>query len=121
MMTFISNTFYNLSYSGQSFNGNGWSQTHNEVISKNNLFIDSFSGNFNRRIRMQGTKVAATFENNCYWYNGALPLDETSNRADGDKSNSAYGVIRDSLMLQTVILLRVLPKYLLMVVATRVG
>ena len=91
-MTFISNTFYNLSYSGQSFNGNGWSQTHNEVISKNNLFIDSFSGNFNRRIRMQGTKVAATFENNCYWYNGALPLDETSNRADGDKSNSAYGV-----------------------------
>ena len=91
-MTFKNNTFYNISYNGQSFNCNSWTGRNNSIVVSKNLFIDSFSGNFNRRIRMQNTNVAATYDNNCYWYNGALPLDETTNRDDGDKSTSAYGV-----------------------------
>lgn len=91
-MTFLNNTFYNMSYSGQSFNGNGWNQDFNSVVSKNNIFCDSFNGQFNQRIRVQGTKIAMTFGDNCYWYNGGIPANETTGRNEGDKSASAYNV-----------------------------
>lgn len=91
-MKFLNNTFYNMSYSGQSFNGNGWKKDFNSVVSKNNIFCDSFNGQFNQRIRVQSTTVAMTFGDNCYWYNGGIPANETTGRGEGDKSTSAYNV-----------------------------
>ena len=91
-MKFLNNTFYNMSYSGQSFNGNGWKKDFNSVVSKNNIFCDSFNGQFNQRIRVQSTTVAMTFGDNCYWYNGGIPVNETTGRGEGDKTTSAYNV-----------------------------
>lgn len=91
-MKFLNNTFYNMSYSGQSFNGNGWKKDFNSVVSMNNIFFDSCSGQFNQRIRVQSTTVAMTFGDNCYWYNGGIPVNETTGRAEGDKTTSAYNV-----------------------------
>lgn len=91
-MKFLNNTFYNMSYSGQSFNGNGWKKKFNSIESKNNIFCDSFNGQFNQRIRVQSTDVAATFGDNCYWYNGGIPANETTGRNEGDKTTSAYNV-----------------------------
>jgi len=91
-MKFLNNTFYNISYSGQSFNGNGWKKDFNSVVSKNNIFCDSFNGQFNQRIRVQSTTVAMTFGDNCYWYNGGIPVNETTGRGEGDKTTTAYNV-----------------------------
>lgn len=33
-----------------------------------------------------------TFGDNCYWYNGGIPANETTGRNEGDKSASAYNV-----------------------------
>lgn len=91
-MKFKSNTFYNIAYSGQSFNSNSWAREGNSVELSKNIFFDSCSGEFNRRIRMQSTKVSASFDNNCYWYKDAFPKATEVDRPEGDKSTSAYGV-----------------------------
>lgn len=92
-MKFISNTFYNISYSGQSFNGNGWSDAINSVQMSKNIFFNSCGGEFNRRIVMGANRVVKTCDNNCYWYNNAIPsAQEIDNNTYGDKSNTAYGV-----------------------------
>lgn len=92
-MKFLNNTFYNISYSGQSFNNNTWARNGNPTVqSSKNIFFDTCGGEFNRRIRMSSTYVSMTFDNNCYWYKGEFPRANEIDRADGDKSTSAYGV-----------------------------
>lgn len=90
-MKFISNTFYKVSYKGQSFNSNNWNRAENSVLLSKNIFFDSCSGEFNRRIVMGGN-TKKTCDNNCYWYNGAFPSANEVDRSDGDKSPTAYGV-----------------------------
>lgn len=91
-MKFLNNTFYNIAYTGQSFNSNVWARDGNSVQMSKNIFFDTCSGEFNRRISMQSTKVFKSCDNNCYWYDGAFPKATEIDRTEGDKSNSAYGV-----------------------------
>lgn len=90
-MKFISNTFYKVSYTGQSFNSNSWNRSENSVQLSKNIFFDSCNGEFNRRIVM-GNNTKKTCDNNCYWYNGAFPTANEIDRNDGDKSSTAFGV-----------------------------
>lgn len=90
-MKFISNTFYRISYTGQSFNSNYWNRAENSVLLSKNIFFDSCKGEFNRRIVMGGN-TKKTCDNNCYWYNNAFPSANEIDRNDGDKSSTAYGV-----------------------------
>lgn len=38
-MKFLNNTFYNISYSGQSFNGNGWKKTSTQSCQRTIFFV----------------------------------------------------------------------------------
>jgi len=91
-MNFTSNTFYKISYEQDSFNSNVWNRQANTVNLSKNIFFDSCKGEFNRRIVGGRTDNIKTCDNNCYWYNGALPVNETTGQSTGDKSSTAYGV-----------------------------
>lgn len=91
-MNFISNTFYNISKTQQAFNSNVWNRQANTVNLSKNIFFDSCNGEFNRRIVGGRTDNSKICDNNCYWFNGALPVNETTGQSTGDKSTSAYGV-----------------------------
>ena len=36
--------------------------------------------------------TSKTCDNNCYWFDGSLPVNETTGQSTGDKSSTAYGV-----------------------------
>ena len=91
-MNFTSNTFYNISKTQQAFNSNVWNRQANTVNLSKNIFFDSCSGEFNRRIVGGRTDNSKTCDNNCYWFDGSLPVNETTGQSTGDKSSTAYGV-----------------------------
>lgn len=80
-------TFWQVAYSKQFFNSNGWAQTSNSVNIQKSIFVDTASKEVNRRLRMQSNNVAAIWNLNTYWYDGAFAAEEITHN-QGDKSGT---------------------------------
>lgn len=94
-MKYISNTFYNIAYSKDMFNGNGWKQNTNSVTLSKNIFMNTSQGQLNKKITMSSNVVQKTCDNNVYWYPAktieAVEKEEITNSTYGD----ANGLVED--------------------------
>lgn len=80
-------TFWQVAYGKQFFNSNGWAQTSNSVNIQKSIFVDTANKEVLRRIRMSSNNVAATFNLNTYWYDGAFATNEVTHN-QGDKTGT---------------------------------
>lgn len=94
-MKYISNTFYNIAYSKDLFNGNSWKVNTNSVTLSKNIFMNTSQGQVNKKITMSSNTVSKSCDNNFYWYPAktveAVEKEEITNSNYGD----ANGLVED--------------------------
>jgi hypothetical protein len=90
-INFFNNTFYNVVYSGQMGNYTAMNSAMVKLNVLQNIFVNCGSGQVVRRLSVSTTTMVKTFNNNCYWYDGAFPEAQEVTASYGDKSGTAFG------------------------------
>lgn len=94
-MKYISNTFYNVAYKKEFFNGNSWGQNTNSVLMSKNIFMNTSEGMVNKRVTKGSSNVNKTCDNNFYWYPEKKIEDIEKEEITNSNYGDANGIIED--------------------------